>query len=148
MTYKHGSGELRFLEEKQDANSTCENFLSWTVVNFPKYSFDHVNSADDSSEDTDEGEIDGKRSETPRQCLPETPFLLSDSSDRVDFQSVSSESCTLNFDLVGTVRSPVHAKCAFAKTPRFDHEKRPTGECDSEDRVEGETEDPEDTSDG
>lgn len=60
------TGELRILGERKNADSTHENFLSWTVVNFPKYSFDHVNSADDSSKDTDEGEIDGKRSETPR----------------------------------------------------------------------------------
>jgi len=72
---------------------------------------------------------------------------LSDSSDGVDFQSVSSESSSLNFDLVHTVGSPVNTESAFTETPGFDHEKRPTSESDSEDRVKGETEDPEDTSD-
>lgn len=72
---------------------------------------------------------------------------MSDAGYGIDFETVSAETCSLNFHFVDVVRSPVNGESSFAKPPRFDHEERPSSESDSENGVKRQSGDPEDETD-
>jgi hypothetical protein len=129
-------------ESEGKGNSTYKDLLEWPFVHLVEDGLDDVNGRDEGDKETSERSEGREGCKSASKGLTEPPLLLDHSRCRIHLLSVALEARPILLDSLEVVAAPSDSDGFLAKTPRLDEDDSPSRETETDERVEGETQQP------